>query len=71
VTDPATIPVNANPAELQALGFALVGVFVLVEGLQNVAGAAYVLFSRPSFDEADALSYLWARQNQAILRALA
>ena len=65
-----TIRVNANATELQALGFALVGVFVLVAGLQNIAGAAYALFSRPAFDETDALSYLWARQNQAILKAL-
>ena len=64
------VHVEANTHELQALGFALVGVFVLVQGLQNTAGAAYVLFSRPPFDRTGALSYLWARQNQAIVEAL-
>ena len=71
VADPdAAIHVKANAHELQALGFALVGVFVLVQGLQNTAGAAYVLFSRPRFDATGALSYLWARQDQAIVQAL-
>ena len=72
MADPdAAVLVKANAYELQSLGFALVGVFVLVQGLQNTAGAAYVLYSRPPFDRTtDSLSYLWARQNQAIVAAL-
>ena len=51
-------------------GLRLVGVFVLVDGLGNMAATAYVWFSRPSFDQTDPLSYVWTRQNEAIVRAL-
>jgi hypothetical protein len=69
-SDVTPLRVDTSTAEFQALGFALVGVFVLVEGIQNVAATAYVWFSRPSFDQTEPLSYLWTRQNEAIGRAL-
>src|SRR6185503_16456672 len=68
-SDVTPIRIDSSAADLQALGFALVGTFVLVDGLQNVAAAAYVWFSRPRFDQTDPLSYLWTRQNEAIVRA--
>jgi hypothetical protein len=69
-SDTAPIQIDASLDELQMLAFALAGVFILVSGLQNVASAAYVLLSRPKFDETNTLTYLWARQNEAIVKAL-
>jgi hypothetical protein len=69
-SDTAPIQIDTNIAELQVLGFALVGVFILVGGLQNVASAAYVLLSKPKFDETNAWTYMWTRQNEAIVKAL-
>jgi len=69
-SDTAPIQIDADIDELQVLGFALVGVFILVGGLQNVASAAYVLLSRPKVDETNAWAYLWTRQSEAIVRAV-
>lgn len=69
-SDTKEIQVDTNTVDLQVLGFALVGAFVLVDGLRNVAGVAYVLFSKPGFDETDIWSYLWPRQNEAMVKAV-
>jgi hypothetical protein len=69
-SDTAPIQIDTSIDELQALGFALAGVFILVSGLQNVASAAYVLLSRPKFDETNPLTYMWTRQDEAIVRAV-
>jgi hypothetical protein len=50
------------------LGFALVGVFLLVEGLANVAGAAYTL-SRHSRSD-NTWSYFWDRNSEAIVKSV-
>ncbi len=72
-SDTAPLHIDASARDLQVLGFALVGVFVLLHGLQNIAATAYVWFSKPGWphlDQADSLSYLWSRQSDAIVRAL-
>ena len=69
-SDTTPLQIDTSTAELQVLGFALVGIFVLVDGLGNVAATVYVWFSRPSFDQTDPVSYIWTRQNEAIVRAL-
>jgi len=69
---PDTPPLNltVTTGELQTLAFALVGIVMLVDGLREVAAAAYLLTSQPAFDESSGLSYLWARQGQSIVRGL-
>ena len=65
--------VNTNIRDLQILGFGLVGVVVLVQAFENIAAASYVWVSRPRLTgsgQDGSLSYLWARQNEAIVRAL-
>jgi hypothetical protein len=69
-SDTTPLQIQATGAELQVLGFALVGVFVLIGGLQNAAGAAYALFSMPKFDQADRWSYMWERQGEAMVKAV-
>ena len=69
-SDTAAIQIDASITELQRLGFALVGVYFLVAGLQNAASAGYVLLTKPTFDDADALTYTWDRQKEAIIRGL-
>ncbi|MCX6539589.1 MAG: hypothetical protein NT151_11760 [Acidobacteria bacterium] len=68
-SDTTPLQVDASSAELQVLGFALAGVFVLVAGLQNAAGTAYVLLSKPKFDETGTWSYVWSRQGEAMVKA--
>jgi hypothetical protein len=69
-SDTKELRIDTNTSDLQVLGFALVGAFVLVEGFQNVAGVAYALLSRPAFDETDTWAYLWPRQNEAMVKAI-
>lgn len=63
---PLRIGIDAR--EAQALTFAVVGVFVLVDGLQDAAAAASVFWSKP--DAAPAVSYMWERQGEGIIEAL-
>ena len=65
--------VNTNIRDLQILGFGLVGVVVLVQAFENIAAAGYVGVSWPRLTgsgQDGSLAYLWARQNEAIVRAL-
>ena len=64
----AAIKIDADIADLQRLGFGLVGVFFLVGGLQNAASAAYVLVTKPTLEGTDALIYTWDRQKEAIIK---
>lgn len=64
------IQIETNITELQALGFALVGVFILVGGFQNIASAAYVLLNKPQLEGTDALTYTWDRQKETIVKGL-
>jgi hypothetical protein len=66
---PLTIEVYAS--ELSALGFGLVGLFVLIQGAENIVAAVYTVFTRPSWPAADnAFWYVWEPQRQTIVRAL-
>jgi hypothetical protein len=64
------LQINASTHELQRLGFALVGVVILVQGLQHAAVTAYTWFTMPRLDQADSMSYLWEGHRDAIVRAI-
>jgi len=68
--DTPPLHLSVTTGELQTLAFALVGVVVLVDGLREVAAAAYVLLNKPRSDQGDSLSYLWVRQRESIVRAV-
>jgi hypothetical protein len=42
-------------------------VFVFVDGIQNAAGAGYVLWAKPV--PVDTVSYMWARQGEDLIEA--
>jgi len=67
-SDTTPIQIGTNITELQVLGFGLAGVFFLVGGLQSVASAAFVLLTKPKLEGTDALSYMWDRQKETIVR---
>ena len=52
-SDTAPLHIDASARDLQVLGFALVGVFVLLHGLENIAATAYVWFSKPGWPHLD------------------
>jgi hypothetical protein len=69
VAEEPPLDINISMAEIVPLTFGVVGIFVLVDGLQNVAGVVYALYAKPQFIESTA-SYVWERQYEAIVRAV-
>jgi hypothetical protein len=68
--DTNPLNINLSRTEFQVLGFALVGVVVLVDGLRDASAAAYVLLNKPEFDEYGTLSYVWAREGEVMIKAV-
>ena len=46
----------------------IVGVIVLIDGVQNLAAAGYVLIRAP--DELDAWSYVWSREREGLINGV-
>ncbi len=67
-SDVTPLQIEVSSAQLQVLALAIVGVLVLVDGLKNAAAAAYVLLTKPEQD--DTVSYMWARQGEAMIKAV-
>jgi hypothetical protein len=65
-SDVTPLDIDISNAQLQVLAFAVVGIFVLIDGLQNAAAAGYVLLTKP--DQADTWSYMWARQGEGLTK---
>ena len=65
-TPPLSFGLDALQA--QVLAFALLGVFLLVSGAEDLAAAIYTLRTTP--EHADAASYVWDRQGDVIPRTL-
>ena len=61
------LQIDVSGAHLQILALAIVGVVVLVDGLQNAAGAGYTLLTKP--DQFDTSSYMWASQGENLIKA--
>ncbi len=69
--DTTPLQLDADRSDLQSLAFAVLGVFFLVPGLENVAAAAFALWSVPSsWNQADTMSVVWERQGEAIVRGV-
>jgi hypothetical protein len=60
------LQIDMSSAQLQVLAFAILGVFILIDGLQNAAAAGYALFTRP--EQVDTVSYMWARQGESMIK---
>jgi hypothetical protein len=68
-SDNTPLPMDVTGPELQRLAFAVVGVVVLIDGVQSAAAAGYVLLTKPP--EIDALSYMWqSRQHESMIKGI-
>ena len=65
--DDTPLHVGISSIDVSILAFAIAGVFVFVDGLQNLLGSGYVLWMKPS--EADAASYMWALTGEDLIKA--
>ena len=74
-TTPQQIP---GSTEMLAVGFALVGVFVMVAGFQEAAGAAHFFFFKPPGAlrygaggiPMDTWTFMWERKGEAMVKAV-
>ncbi len=63
--------IDVYASELSALGFALVGLFVLIQGVESIAAAAYTIVTKPSWPAGDnTFWYVWERDREAIVKAI-
>ena len=69
VSDGPSLRIAIRAGEARALAFAVVGLSVLLDGLENAAVVAYTLYSKPGI-ESQTLSYLWSRQRDSLVRAV-
>ena len=71
VPDTAPLAIDAHPADLAAIGFAIAGIFILVHGLEDGASIVYAVVTKPNWFTAQSWSsYLWDRQPVAIVRVV-
>ncbi len=71
IPDRPPLFIEVCASELAALAFALVGVYVLVQGAENIAATVYTLATRPSWPRSSdsAFWYVWERQRETIVSA--
>ncbi len=67
-SDVTPLAIDASHAQLQVLAFAIVGIFVMIDGLQNAAATGFVLVTMP--DETDTWSYMWQRQGEGMIKGV-
>ena len=65
-SDVTPLHIDVSLAQVQVLAFAIVGVFVLIDGLQNAALSGYVVLTTPG--DTDRWSSLWSRQGEGIIK---
>jgi hypothetical protein len=63
------VQVGVDASQLLTVGLALVGVGLLVQGLEASATLGYVLMSKPQGVEIGAASYVWERQWETLVQA--
>ena len=67
-TQPLQVAIDIT--QLSAMAFALAGVFILVDGLQDAVSSTYIMLNKPRSDPRGPLSYLWEQHREATLRAV-
>jgi hypothetical protein len=71
IADGSPLRIDVYASELSALGFALVGLFVLIQGAESIAAAVYTIVTKPSWPASDSTFwYVWERDREAIVRAI-
>ena len=64
------LQITIDAPQLSALAFAVVGVFILVDGLQDAVSSTYMMLNKPRSDPRGHLSYLWEQNRESTLRAV-
>jgi hypothetical protein len=64
------VQVGIDMSQFLTVGLVLVGVGTLIQGLGDSVVSGYVLMRKPQGDEPGALSYLWERQPETLVRAV-
>ena len=67
--DETSIALSATSHELLAVGFAILGAYMVVLGLGNVAGPAYVYWNLPELGETTTARYMWSVHGDTMVRA--
>jgi hypothetical protein len=69
--DGPPLRIDVYASELAALGFALVGLYALVQGAENIAAAVYTVATKPWWPASSDSTfwYVWEHQREAIVRA--
>jgi hypothetical protein len=55
--------------QLRTVCFAVVGVFILIDGIGGAISAVYEVAMRPQWDESNRFSYAWKMQREAIIKS--
>lgn len=71
VPDGLPLKIDVYASELSALGFALVGLFVLIQGAEEIVATVYTLSTKPLLPTSDpTFWYVWEPERQAIVKGL-
>jgi hypothetical protein len=70
VPETAMVHVGVDMSELLTVGLALVGIVTFIRGFGDAVVSGYVLMRKPQAEEPGALSYLWERQSETLVRAV-
>jgi hypothetical protein len=69
IPDRGTLHLNISSVELKVVAFAVVGLVTLISGIKDTAVLAVPVLTKPAWDEANVVSYLWRTQAQLVVRA--
>ena len=71
VPDGPPLRIDVYASELAALAFAIVGLYVLIQGAGNIVAAVYTALGKPTWPSGSERTfwYVWEREREAIVRA--
>jgi hypothetical protein len=70
IPETSDVHIGVDTPQLLTVGLVLVGVGILIQGLEASATLAYVLMRKPEGIEIGAPSYLWERQSETMVKAV-
>ncbi len=71
VPDGPPLRIDVYASELAALAFAIIGLYALIQGAENIVGAVYTAASRPTWPSGSERTFwfVWERERETIVRA--
>ncbi len=71
VPDGPPLRIDVYASELAALAFAIVGLYSLVQGAENIIGAVYTAVGKPTWPSGSERTFwcVWERERETIVRA--